>query len=268
VQGGMAGRIVTGPYERNAEGSLMAAVVLTLATRPQPARGQAIFTLLGTYGHELWSAPDAASIRHLPDVHSLYGRLHRTWHTTYLKSSSPEKELASFLCTRAECLIDNGRLGEAIEAYGWACNLAPNDLRYRSQYDKCRRDRQPVPGCDCTNSKFGQLVGEQGEYKMGFVDYVPPEKENCKALNVNAADCETLHNCFSMTLTAIDKCCLNYSPVPFLGILGYNSNSAAFWLLQNCLNRAGLIPDAPLLPPGAKSAPGWRVPRPKCITDP
>lgn len=51
----------------------------------------------------------------------------------YLKSLSPREELAAFLSTRGECLTDNGRSPEAIQAYQWACSLAPNDLRYRSQ---------------------------------------------------------------------------------------------------------------------------------------
>lgn len=48
----------------------------------------------------------------------------------YLKSLSPAEELASFLVTRGECLADNGRIAEAIDAYRWACRLAPNDARY------------------------------------------------------------------------------------------------------------------------------------------
>ena len=33
----------------------------------------------------------------------------------------------------AECLIDNGRTDEAIQAYRWACGLMPQDVRYRAQ---------------------------------------------------------------------------------------------------------------------------------------
>ena len=49
----------------------------------------------------------------------------------YLKSLSPFEELAAFLCTRGECLMDNGRLDEAIQAYQWVCRLMPQDKRYR-----------------------------------------------------------------------------------------------------------------------------------------
>ena len=38
----------------------------------------------------------------------------------YLKSMTPLEELASFLATRGGCLTDNGRLAEALQAYGWA----------------------------------------------------------------------------------------------------------------------------------------------------
>lgn len=51
----------------------------------------------------------------------------------YLKSLTPAEEFAAFLCTRAECLTDNGRIAEAIQAYRWACGLAPQDARYRAQ---------------------------------------------------------------------------------------------------------------------------------------
>jgi tetratricopeptide (TPR) repeat protein len=49
----------------------------------------------------------------------------------YLKSMTPLEELASFLATRGDCLTDNGRLGEAAEAYAWASAIAPEDKRYQ-----------------------------------------------------------------------------------------------------------------------------------------
>jgi hypothetical protein len=49
----------------------------------------------------------------------------------YLKSMSPLEELASFLATRGDCLTDNGRLGEALQAYAWASAIAPGDRRYQ-----------------------------------------------------------------------------------------------------------------------------------------
>lgn len=48
----------------------------------------------------------------------------------YLKSMTPQEELASFLSTRGDCLTDNGRLAEAVQAYEWASILAPDDKRY------------------------------------------------------------------------------------------------------------------------------------------
>jgi hypothetical protein len=49
----------------------------------------------------------------------------------YLKSMTPLEELASFLATRGDCLTDNGRLGEAVQAYAWASAIAPQDKRYQ-----------------------------------------------------------------------------------------------------------------------------------------
>ena len=49
----------------------------------------------------------------------------------YLKSMTPLEELASFLATRGDCLTDNGRLGEAVQAYAWASAIASEDKRYQ-----------------------------------------------------------------------------------------------------------------------------------------
>jgi hypothetical protein len=48
----------------------------------------------------------------------------------YGKSMTPAQELATFLVTRAECLIDNDRVPEAIQAYRWAAALVPDDPRW------------------------------------------------------------------------------------------------------------------------------------------
>ena len=48
----------------------------------------------------------------------------------YLKSMMPREELASFLAMRGDCLTDNGRLAEAVQAYEWASALVPRDQRY------------------------------------------------------------------------------------------------------------------------------------------
>ena len=49
----------------------------------------------------------------------------------YLRSMTPREELASFLATRGDCLTDNGRLGETVQAYAWASAIAPEDTRYQ-----------------------------------------------------------------------------------------------------------------------------------------
>lgn len=43
----------------------------------------------------------------------------------YLKSLSPEEELAVFLAARAHCLVDNGRFAEALEVYREAAKRLP-----------------------------------------------------------------------------------------------------------------------------------------------
>jgi tetratricopeptide (TPR) repeat protein len=50
----------------------------------------------------------------------------------YLNSMTPREELASFLATRGDCLTDNERLAEALQAYEWAAAVAPHDKRYLS----------------------------------------------------------------------------------------------------------------------------------------
>ncbi len=84
----------------------------------------------------------------------------------YLKSMSPAQELAAFLCTRAECLIDNERLQEAIQAYKWALGLSPKDRRYgmrlyglvMRQAEARRRQRQ----------QDLQYILQQGGAQIGY----------------------------------------------------------------------------------------------------
>ena len=59
----------------------------------------------------------------------------------YLKSLTPTEELAAFLSTRGECLLDNRRLEDAIQAYRWVCGLLPGNLRYRSRLENFIRRR-------------------------------------------------------------------------------------------------------------------------------
>jgi len=48
----------------------------------------------------------------------------------FLRSLTPEEELAEFLAARACCLIRNGRYKSAVESLQWSCQLAPhNTLR-------------------------------------------------------------------------------------------------------------------------------------------
>jgi hypothetical protein len=73
-------------------------------------------------------------------IASYHDEYYKTWPETwtdideaegwYLKSMTPREELASFLAMRGDCLTDNGRLAEAVQAYEWANALAPGDKRY------------------------------------------------------------------------------------------------------------------------------------------
>jgi len=60
----------------------------------------------------------------------------------YLRSMSRIEELAGFLGTRAECLGDNGRIGDAVQAYRWAAGLVPNDERPRNSLARLIRKSQ------------------------------------------------------------------------------------------------------------------------------
>ncbi|MBI5761119.1 MAG: hypothetical protein HZA46_21555 [Planctomycetales bacterium] len=61
----------------------------------------------------------------------------------YLKSLSPQEELASFLSLRGHCLFDHQRIGDARVVYHWSRLLAPNDPHYESfyQHSEFVRDR-------------------------------------------------------------------------------------------------------------------------------
>ena len=123
-------------------------------------------------------------------------------------------------------------------------------------------------GCDCTGTKYGQLIGTDDEYKEGFVDYVPPDDENCKDVTVDAPSCEDVHECLVDVLHRIDKCCITYTPVPAPLGLGKkcNSNCVVNWMLKLCLAPKGLIGFIPL--PIGKIAPGVYVPPPRCVRQP
>ncbi len=87
---------------------------------------------------EQWFHADRFNIEATgPGVHFLPDEHYKTWpHTIsdediraglFLKSLSPREELAEFVATRGYCLQSNGRLPEAIEALGWASQLAPQN---------------------------------------------------------------------------------------------------------------------------------------------
>ena len=73
----------------------------------------------------------------------------------YLAPLSPSEELAVFLASRGHCLIDNGRVSEAVEAYAYALQLNPddpdyaawlNDARKRASRTSARRNGAAVAG--------------------------------------------------------------------------------------------------------------------------
>ena len=111
-----------------------------------------------------------------------------------------------------------------------------------------------------------------GEYKKGFVDWVPPDKENCKEITVQGGDCKDLcDGCFKETLRRIDECCIPYSPTPVININPLNkgpskanSNSTVAWMLRNCIQPKGPLGGIPL---PFKITPGVNMPRPKCVSE-
>ena len=86
-----------------------------------------VFNVEGT-GHGISIHPD-----------DYYRTWPREWTRTeknaewYLKSLSPREELAVFLSTRGSCLEDNGQIEGALQAFKWATQLVPDDLRYKGK---------------------------------------------------------------------------------------------------------------------------------------
>ncbi len=121
--------------------------------------------LVETRGHLFirWDDPSGC-VFGLPEVFNIDGAgygmashpddFYRTWPDPwtkadieggwYLKSLSREEELAAFLVTRGECLFDNGRLDEAIQAWTWASGLVPHDRRYRSRLKGLLHQREAM----------------------------------------------------------------------------------------------------------------------------
>lgn len=89
--------------------------------------------------------------------------------------------------------------------------------------------------CDLKCKKYGQLITHDGEYKPGTVDW-PEDKERCKKVTISASDCEKVHGCLAGVLDAIDKCCIEYTPIPLgFGLDGKcNSNCVVTWMIKQC----------------------------------
>jgi tetratricopeptide (TPR) repeat protein len=114
--------------------------------------------LVLTHGHVFcrWDAPDERfnieatnrGMNTFPDEHYL------TWPTEitaeqaeagrYLISLSPAEELACFLASRGHCLLDNGRVEEALAAYSTARKFAPLDPAYGQWVQVPQRRLDPL----------------------------------------------------------------------------------------------------------------------------
>lgn len=107
----------------------------------------------------------------------------------YLKSLSPVEELAAFLATRGACLEDNGRLSEAIQAFGWAASLLPDDLRYCSQLVKLmQRDNEIVRQALESERRMldaERMMFEQQKMRASFDG--PPHGGSCQCLHCRNA---------------------------------------------------------------------------------
>ena len=75
----------------------------------------------------------------------------------YLKSLTPEQELADFLVMRGHCLEDNGLFEKACDSYNVACQLTPNDLINRAFLE------------------HAELVRDRAIERQTFLDYYGPD---------------------------------------------------------------------------------------------
>lgn len=60
----------------------------------------------------------------------------------YLKSLTPEEELAVFVSLRGHCLMQAQHSGEAVKAYAKAARLAPGTRGYRLLHDNALKKMQ------------------------------------------------------------------------------------------------------------------------------
>ena len=90
----------------------------------------------------------------------------------HLKSMAPLEELASFVAARGDCFTDNGRLGEAVQAYMWASVIAPKDKRYQ----QILAHASEVPGT--ARARDGALDGNE------------PAKSRTRTANASGTDAQ------------------------------------------------------------------------------
>lgn len=129
------------------------------------------------------------------------------------------------------------------------------------------KGREQKHCCKKKFGKHGQLVCTDAEYKKGFRDWVPKGKEDCERFDikiVGPGSCETVHRCLQRVLKVIEKCCIDYTPVPLLLGSACNSNCAVKWMLDLCFKGG-----PKLFIKGRKPgfAPGFEIPPRKCVRD-
>jgi hypothetical protein len=97
----------------------------------------------------LWFHPDRFNVEATgPGVHFLPDEHYRHWphplldedveSGIFLKSLTPQEELAEFLATRGYCLFANGRVHEAMDAFSQASQLAPHNRHFAASYRALR----------------------------------------------------------------------------------------------------------------------------------
>lgn len=168
------------------------------------APGHLFFRWDDSEGHR-FNVPERFNVEGAGEGISFYpDDFYRTWPSEwrafdktggwYLKSLSPVEELACFLATRGSCLEDNGRIGEAIQAYEYATKLLPDDLRYGSQLVKLLK-REYEAGRQALESERRMLDVE----RMMFVQRMrrpesgrvhvngPPHGDSCQCLQCRQA---------------------------------------------------------------------------------
>jgi hypothetical protein len=93
-----------------------------------------------------WFNAERFNIEVTDGVHFLPDDHYKTWPREisnedvdagiYLKSLSPEEELAECLATRGHCLADNGRLAEAAQVFDWAAKMSPKNRFFAHSHQR------------------------------------------------------------------------------------------------------------------------------------